>query len=255
MRRLLAFLPVLGLAALVISGCTGSSVPPAPTAEDTSIPSAFPIDARTRLAGLAATAKDRHFTAGYTYRQADRPPRTVTVTLAADGTWRVDVPGGALDGQANVALVGTSNGLYQCRLPDDGPGCAKAADPDGSFPASMDPRVEHPFTDWLDPLTDQQSAISVAAAPLLAGARGTCFSIEANSAALAPPVEPGIYCYDTDGTLTGLRVSFGTLVLASPPAPAPPTVTLPGPVTAGALVPTAAPPGEPGARPSDAPTP
>ena len=59
----------------------------------------------------------------------------------------------------------------------------------------------------------------MAAAQLLPGARGACYSVESNSAALAPPVDPGIYCYAADGTLTAARVGFGTLTLAGPVAP------------------------------------
>jgi hypothetical protein len=163
------------------------------------------------------------------------------VVLAADGTWRIDVPGGALDGQASVAVARTSQGLYQCQLSGTRQACTKVAAADGTFPASADPKVEHPFVDWLDVLTDRQAALSVAPAPLLGGVRGACFSVEANSAALTPPVDPGIYCYDADGTLTGLRVTFGTLILATAVSPAPPTITLPGPITAGAPLSTSAP--------------
>jgi hypothetical protein len=238
MRRLKASIPVLALAAFVISGCSGSSTRPASAADDPASSSIPPLDARTQLAGLVATAKDRHFTAGYTFTQTGRPARTVTVTLAADGSWRVDVPGGALGGQVNLAVAGNRDGLYQCRLSGASPTCVKATA--GALPAWADPQVHHPFVDWLDPLTDRRSAISVAAAPLLDGARGSCFSVEANTASLAAPVEPGVYCYDVDGTLTGLKVGFGTLVLATPAAPAPPTAALPGPVTGGPPLPVGA---------------
>jgi hypothetical protein len=250
MRRRLVPLPVLALAALATSACTGSGGPPANASEQNPLPSVAPIDAHTQLAGLAATAKDRHFQAGYTFSQPGRSARTVSVVLAADGSWRIDVPGGALGGQASVAVAGTSKGLYQCRLSGDREGCSKVAAADGTFPASVDPKVQHPFVDWLDALTDRQAALSVAAAPLLGGAHGACFSVEANSAALTPPVDPGIYCYDVDGTLTGLRVSFGTLILATAVSPAPPTITLPGPITTGGPLPTAAPPPDPSASPS-----
>jgi hypothetical protein len=223
MRRSLALLSGFTAAALTTSGCTGLSGSSADASHQTPLPSATPLDAHTQLAGLAATAKDRRFQAGYTFSQAGRSPRTVLVVLAADGSWRVDMP-------ANVAVAGTRQGLYQCRLAGQ-QSCTKVAAAGGTFPPSVDPRVQHPFVDWLDPLTDRAAALSVAPARLLPGARGTCFSVEANSAALTPPVDPGIYCYDADGTLTGLRVSFGTLVLATAVSPPPPTITLPGPLT------------------------
>jgi hypothetical protein len=229
MRRCLALLSGFTAAALTTSGCGGSSRPPAIAADRTPLPSAAPIDARTQLAGLAATAKDRHFQAGYAWSQAGHSARTVSVVLAVDGSWRVDVPG--------ASVAGTRKGLYQCRLAVDQPMCGKVAAAGGTLPPSVDPRVQHPFVDWLDPMTDRQAALSVAQAPLLTGARGACFSIEANSAALTPPVDPGIYCYDVDGTLTGVRTSFGTLVLATAVAPGPATITLPGPVVAAASPP------------------
>ena len=65
----------------------------------------------------------------------------------------------------------------------------------GRARADHRPRVEHLFTDWIDALVDRATALSVAVAPLLPGASGTCYSVESTSAALAPPVDPGIYCY------------------------------------------------------------
>jgi hypothetical protein len=239
MRRLKAPVPILALAAFVTSGCSGSSAEPSPAAEAQPSHSATPLDARTELAGLAAAAKDRHFRAGYLYRPATGAARTVTVVLAADGSWRVEIPGGALGGQVNLALAGNHDGLFQCRTSGASRGCVRA--PDGSFPAWADPRVQHPFVDWLDPLTDRQAALSVTQVPLLAGARGTCFSVEGNTAALASPVDPGTYCYDSDGTLTGAKAGFGTLVPAAAPASAPATIDLPAPVTADSLLPVAGP--------------
>src|SRR3954468_2697728 len=255
MRR--QFIAVLApaVAALSTAGCTGTSSPPAAAADQHQIPSAAPQDDRSQLAGLAATAKDRRYAAGYTFTGPDRSTRTVVVTLAVDGSWRVDVPGGALGGQANVSLAGNRNGLYQCKLAPEKPGCVKVAAADGEFPAAMDPRVQHPFVDWIDQLTDRTAALSAVAAPILPGTRGACFSVEANSAALAAPVDPGIYCYDVDGTLTGLRTAFGTMILATPATAAPPTVTLPGPIVAGAPMGTAPPPPPPSPSPRPAAAP
>jgi hypothetical protein len=244
MRRLLLAVPTLALVALTTCGCTTSSGPPADAADEKPLPSVATLNARTQLAGLAATAKDRRFQAGYSFVQPGRPARTVTVVLAADGSWRIDVPGGASGGQADVALAGTAKGIYQCQL-GGAPTCVQVAGPDQQVPAWMDPQVQHPFVDWFDPLIDRKAALSVATAPLLEGARGSCFSLEANSAALEAPVAPGIYCYDVDGTLTGLRTRFGTLILATTVSPAPATISLPGPVTAGAPLANAGPPPSP----------
>ncbi|NJC72833.1 hypothetical protein HC031_24390 [Planosporangium thailandense] len=239
MRRLTAPAVPLVLVAVITSGCAAPAATPSTTANEQPATSAPQLDARTQLAGLVATAKDHRFTAGYTYRPTVGAPRTVTVALAGDGSWRVDVPGGALGGKADIALVGDKDGLFQCRTSGANPACAKA--PDGSLPAWADPRVQHPFVDWLDPLTDRRAALSVAVAPLLTGARGTCFSVESDSAALTPPVDPGVYCYDADGTLTGAKADFGTLVLAAPVSPPPASVQPPAPVSGDSLLAAAAP--------------
>jgi hypothetical protein len=227
---------------LVASACTGP--PPAPVT-GASAPPAGPADARGQLAGRVAAAQDNRYIAGYTFTPKGRSGRTVTVTIATDGSWLVVVPGGALGGTADVAVAATPAGLYQCAMgtaSGSTPGCVRVANPDGRLAAKNDPRIEHLFTDWLTVLTDRQAAISVDTAAALPGSRGQCFSIEANSAALALPVDPGIYCYDTDGTLTAATLALGTLVLATAPAPAPPSITLPGPVVPGPPLSTVAPP-------------
>jgi hypothetical protein len=228
------------------AGCT--SRVPDPTATAAPVHTG-PLDARVQLAGLAATAKDHRFSAGYTLTQPGLPPRTVTVTVAVDGTWRLDIPGGALGGQANVALAGNRNGQYQCDLAVP-PSCVQVSAAGGAVPAAVDPRVEHPFVDWLDVLTDRQAPLSVAAAPALPGSRGTCFSVEPTAAGLLAPMDAGVYCYDPDGTLTAVRAGFGTLVLATAVSPGPATVPLPGPVGGGAPLPTAAPPPPPPPSPT-----
>jgi hypothetical protein len=109
-------------------------------------------------------------------------------------------------------------------------------------PARFDPRVQHVFTDWLEVLTDRRAALAVSRARQLPGVRGACFSVESNSASLAAPLDVGIYCYATDGTLTGARLGFGTLVLTGTPAAAPPAVTLAGPTVDRTPLPMTSPP-------------
>jgi hypothetical protein len=224
-------------------GCTG---PGQPESGPTTAPPTGPLDARTRLAGLAAAAKDHRFVAGYTLTQPGRAARTVTTTIATDGTWRIDVPGGALGGAVDVSVVGARDGVYQC-VRGSATSCVRAG---GALPASADPRVQHVFTDWLNVLTDRQAALSVAASPALTGTKGSCFSVEPTAVSMIVPVDAGIYCYAADGMLTAARVGFGSLVLATAVNPAPATVTLPGPVVAGAPVQTAAPPPPPSASAS-----
>ena len=249
---------MLGALATVIAGasalCTLAGCgedPPAPEVAAGATSAApvptTPTEAQAQLAALAAAAKDRRMVANYTLRTPDRADRAVTVTLAADGTWRVDVPGGAQGGATDVAIASNANGLYQCALPSTttSAACVRVAAANGPIPASIDPGIPHIFTDWRDVFIDRRAAFSVALAGepagVAQGTAGTCFSVESTSASLVAPVEPGIYCYAPDGTPTAARTRFGTLILAAAPAPPPPTVSLPGPVTPGPALPTAAP--------------
>jgi hypothetical protein len=225
----------------VVAGCGHDPVPVVtPTPQPTSQPAE-----RDQLAGLAAAAADKRYVATYTMSTSNRPDRKVTVAVATDGSWVVAVPAGALSGLADVAIFHSAAGTFQCTLgpaagtagtrpdlPPVTPGCVSAP----QLGAANDPQVQHIFTDWIDALVERGTALSVAAAPALPGSGGTCFSIESNAAALAPPVDPGIYCYDADGVLTGARVSFGTLILVGAVAAAPPSVTMPGPVVARPLL-------------------
>jgi hypothetical protein len=235
------------LAMGLLSGCDAD---PAPGVEPTS--SVTPgQDVRVQLAGPAAAAKDRRYVATYRLDTEGAPDRTVTVAVALDGTWVVAVPAGLLGGLVNAAIFRSAEGLFQCSLGPAAPGSTPAwVDPEltapgcvkvGRLRAGADPNVQHIFTDWIDPMIDRASAISVAPARPLSDARGTCYSIEANSAALASPVDPGIYCYDATGTLTAARSGFGTLTLVGAPLAGPPTVALPAPIVDRDPLGTAAP--------------
>jgi hypothetical protein len=240
-------LVAIALGVTALAGCA-SAPPVLPDATPTTTATA-PSDPWGQLAGRVAAARDNRYVAAYTLQTRGRPARTVAVTVATDGSWLVTVPGGALGGTADIAVAGTKNGLYQCALAPPG-GCVRVANPDGALPAKSDPRVQHLFSDWLDALGNRDAALSVASSAPLPGSRGQCFSVEPNSAALAPPVDPGVYCFDEKGALTAAALGLGSVTLASAIAPAPPTVTLPGPVVPGAPLGTAAPPPSPSASPS-----
>ncbi|MGC4895140.1 hypothetical protein [Micromonospora sp. DT31] len=233
-RRLTGAL-ALTLPAL-LAACVNDHPEPAPTGTADPVP--VQVDAaRDELAGLAAAAQDRHLTATYTFAPADGAPRTVTVTSANDGSWRVDVPGWAHRGTVDVSLAGTSDGLFQCALPSAGwaraAACVRLGDPDDAVPRRLDPRVQHPFTDWLEVLTDRRAPLAVAPATPLRGVTGRCYAVDSTSASLNAPLDVGIYCFREDGTPAGVRAAFGTLTLAGEPGAAPATVELAGAVTEG----------------------
>ncbi|MGN9813261.1 hypothetical protein ACTMSW_28395 [Micromonospora sp. BQ11] len=232
---------------LVLVAC-GSDQPetaPATPTPGTAEVSAGTNAARDELAGLAAAAQDRHLVAAYVLRAPEVPDRTVVVTSANDGSWRVDVPGGALGGTTDVSFAATADGLFQCTLPSatrpEPPACVRLGDRDDAVPRRLDPRVQHPFTDWLDVLTDRRSPLAVSPAQPPPGAAGTCYSVETTSASITAPLDPGIYCYDADGTPTAVRTALGTLLLTGTPAPAPASVQLPGPVVEAEPLPLATP--------------
>lgn len=246
---------VAALGCLGLTACTGDppSDPPAPTGTQRQ-------SDRERLAGLAAAAKDKRYVATYTWSVPDQPDRTVTVAVGTDDSWVVSIPASGLSGLADLAMFSDGHSRYQCTLgPATGtaglrpdlqitPGCVKI----GKLSSHHDPRVWHLFTDWIDPLVDRATALSVAATDPLPGAHGECYSVESNSAALAPPVDPGVYCY-ADGVLTAVKVSFGSLVLAGEVAAAPPSVALPAPIVSRTPQPLTAPPPPP-PPPSATPT-
>ena len=228
-----------------VAGCAGSPppVPPAPTASDAPDPSDA---ARSALAARAALAQDHTFAALYKFVPDDGPARNVVATVAADGSWRVDIAGGALGGATDVSVVSLPSGVFQCGLSSPTnpiqSTCVLAAKAGRGLPKDSDPQVERVFRQWLTVFTDRQSALSVNPAQRLSGATGDCWSVDSIQASLAAPVDVGIYCYNADGLLTAARVDFGTITLASTPVAAPAKVNLPGPVTSGPLLGLDAPP-------------
>jgi hypothetical protein len=245
-RDRVALATVLTATVLTATGCAGEP-PAAPVPTAPAVPP--PADARVELAARAAAAQDRAFTASYTLAQPGRAERTVAVTMAADRTWRIDIPAGALGGTADVAVAQMPAGIFQCSLPSAvdprAAICVRVAKSGGRVPDRFDPQVQHPFTDWRDVMTDRQAALSVTPSRPLRRSRGDCYAVESTSASLTAPLDVGIYCFTPDGLLTAARVGFGTLTLAGEPAAAPPSIDLPGPVVAGEPLSMAAPPPPP----------
>ncbi|PZV90515.1 hypothetical protein SAMN05443287_11383 [Micromonospora phaseoli] len=234
---------------VLFTGC--SSEPPAtPAPPPSAAPRPAGLDAaRDELAALAAAAQDRHLVARYTLRVDGIADRLIVFTSANDDSWRVDVPAGALGGTADISLAATPDGLFQCGLPSatrpEPASCVRLGERDDTLPRRLDPRVQHPFTDWLKVLTDRRAPLSVSPAMAPPGATGSCYSVETTVASINSPLDAGIYCFDADGTPTAVRAAFGTLTLAAPPEPAPTTVALAGPVVEAEPLGMAAPPVEP----------
>lgn len=236
MRHLLSLASVTACLAGVVACSPATGTPSAPPTQ-----TATALTARTRLAAHAAAAEDATGVLTYRLTTPGRPDRTVTVVRATDGGWRVDVPGGALGGGADVAVVSQGGALYHC-VTGLGPHCVRVTE----LTAESDPAVQHVFTDWLEVLTDRSAPLAVSDARPLDGVAGSCFAVESTAASLVAPVDPGIYCFDDEGVLTGASLSFGTLVLVQGERPGPTSVELPGPVVTGDPVPTASPsPSEP----------
>jgi hypothetical protein len=229
-----------GVAVVTLLSACAPGAPAGATPASSPPPSAA-ADPRGELAARAAAAKDRRYVVGYTFSQPNEPLRSVLVTIATDGTWRVDIQGGALGGAADVSIASRPEGLYQCTL-NASAICVKVAGPGRKLPAAVDPRAQYPFTTWLDVFVDRQVPLSVLPAAPQQGESGTCFSVDPAVTAIAPPIDAGVFCFAADGTPTAARLPWGTLVMAGQPSPAPPTVVLPGPVSEGSPLPTSPPP-------------
>ncbi|WP_412737930.1 hypothetical protein [Krasilnikovia sp. MM14-A1259] len=250
-------------AALLATGASacGDAAPATPPASipSSAAPATDPGAARADLAARAALAQDRRYTAVYRYTAPGQDPRNVTVTVAGDGSWRVDIPGGALGGTADVSIVQTAAGVYQCSLPSPTQpvvaSCVRVANPGDPIPGPYDPKVQRAFRQWLSVFTDRRAALSVTPAQPLPGARGRCYAVDTISASLSATFDVGIYCYADDGQLTAARLDYGQISLASSVAPPPPRVDLPGPVSAGDPMGMAAPPPPPSMLPSDVASP
>jgi hypothetical protein len=236
------------LLTLGVAACGGADSPVTPASSAPAPSAADDPDAREELAGRAALAQDHAFAGLYTLDDGGGQPRNVVATVGADGSWKVDVSGGALGGTADVSIVSVPTGVYQCTLPSAGnpitSTCLKIAAAGKRVPKAYDPKVERLFRQWLAVFTDRQAALSVTAVQPLEGAQGDCFSVDSISASLKAPVDIGIYCYADDGLLTAARVDFGVLKLVSVVA-GPATVPLPGAEAGGTPMGQSSPPPPP----------
>ncbi|GAA2643865.1 hypothetical protein [Paractinoplanes durhamensis] len=232
----------LSLSAALLLGCLaacGGSPEAAPTTSASATPTGDDTapQARVDLAAKAALAQDKAYAALYTLDDdGDGRQHNVVATIAADGTWRVDVSDAMLGSTTDVSIVSTAAGLYQCTVASASnpviPSCVKVAAAGKRVPKDNSPQVERLFRQWLPVFRDRQAALSVTEVQPLSGAQGTCYSIDSIAASIKAPVDIGIYCYAADGVLTAARVGFGVLKLVSQVA-GPKTVPLPGPESPG----------------------
>ncbi|MEV6925909.1 hypothetical protein AB0M46_15645 [Dactylosporangium sp. NPDC051485] len=232
------------LTGLLVAGCGSAGAPDAPVTSASAEP-AQP-DPRALLAARVAVAKDKRYVAAYTLTAQGKAPRSILVTVATDRTWRVDVQGGALGGTQDVAIANRPEGLYQCPINPAG-GCVRVAASGKRLPAAIDPRLQYVFVAWLDVLLDRQIPLAVAPVDPLAGTSAPCFAVEPGVTAIAPPIDPGTFCYNDDGILTAAKFAFGQLMLTGEVVAAPGTISLPGPVVDGPPLSTSAPPPPPSA--------
>src|SRR4051812_37069183 len=153
------------LLTLGVAAC-GDDAPATGPAPSTPPPVVDDTDARTELAARAALAQDHSFAALYTLDDGTGAPRNVVATVGADGSWKVDVSGGLRGGTADVSIVSTAGGVYQCTMASPvnpiTPTCIRVADAGKRVPRAYDPKVERLFRQWLSVFTDRQAALSIA---------------------------------------------------------------------------------------------
>ncbi|GIF25218.1 hypothetical protein BJ973_007470 [Actinoplanes tereljensis] len=232
MRPHLLPLSVAALLVGCVAACGGTpEASPTPSASAPTGGNTAP-DARAELAATAALAADKAYAALYTLDDdGSGRQHNVVATIAADGTWRVDVSDAMLGGTTDVSIVSTAAGVYQCTVSSPSnpvtPTCVKVAPAGKRVAKDNSPQVERLFRLWLPVFRDRQAALSVAEVQPLSGAQGACYSIDSIAASIKAPVDIGIYCYSADGVLTAARVGFGVLKLVSQVV-GPATVALPG---------------------------
>jgi hypothetical protein len=245
--KIYGVLATAATAASLLAGCSSdpASAGPAPSTP----PLELPADAR--LAAKAALAQDQYYSATYSYTPArggaasavrvDRTAQGFLIELAA--------PADASSVARVTTIVFHPAGDYYCRSTSSAGGCVRQ-DKAGEAAEDAEPaRMARAFRGWLRTLADHNAPLSVAPAAPPGRATGTCFSVEGVAAALDPPVDAGVYCFDDAGRITALQLARGTLIATGFGA-AKATVALPAPVAA--LPSTDAPP-KPSNKPSATP--
>ncbi|HVE98040.1 MAG TPA: hypothetical protein VNA12_02565 [Mycobacteriales bacterium] len=223
---------------LLVGGCTEDAEPP----DVVPVPADGLTASQRRLAEMARLAEAATYDATYTLRAASGETGTIRI-IAAPPSYRVDV---ALRGAAPSSYIQRDDTVVSCTTKAGRTSCFRVAGPGEAVPELFDPGVQRLFSAAVADLAAHPEAYVVAdaVAPTPGGEAGAaCFDVRrtapsgsADPATASPTADPtgfetGQYCFGTDGVLTRVAVSTGTLDLASR-GPAP---------TADAFVPPASP--------------
>jgi len=225
----------VAIAAVALAGCgEGSTTPrPGPSGDRLS-------GAQRELATIAGLAARASYDATYSLAAATGESGTLRI-VASPPSYRVDV---SLGGTPSI-FIQHEGTVVSCATKASTPSCFLVARPGEPVPELFDPGVQRLFIDAVADVAAHPERYDVAAAapaspaPIEASA---CFDVErldpsasastststsTSASATAPPVDPtgfetGQYCFATDGLLTRLAVSTGTLRLTKRgPAPTP----------------------------------
>ena len=224
------------IAATVLSGCFGGADPVAPRLAGGLTP------AQERLAELAHLAATASYDATYSLRAASGDAGSIRIVVAPP-SYRVDV---ALTGSAPSLYFQRAGTAVSCSTKASRPSCFLVARPGEPVPELFDPGVQRLFSDAVADLAARPERYVVLRAASSAPSQppGTeCFDVRRvdESPAAAPVTDPtgfetGQYCFGTDGVLTRLAVSTGTLTLTKR-GPAPTAAVFEPPATPVALPP------------------
>lgn len=212
--------------AIALGACNYNSVEPTPTpSKDDGL--TRPQRRLAELAGLAAVAA---YDATYALRAASGETGTVRI-VARPPDYRVDV---TLRGGEPSIFIQRAGSVVSCSTKARRVSCFTVARPGEPVPELFDPGVQRLFSDAVRELAASPASYVVTDAAAPASPNGAeCFDVRRQApsgsatAAAAPTADPtgfetGQYCFGTDGLLTRVAVTTGTLDLATRgPVPGP----------------------------------
>ena len=211
---------VAALTVALLAGC--SDDPPAKPDPEPSEALSAPQRRLAELAGLAATAA---YDVTYALSAASGDKGTIRI-VAAPPSYRVDVTLGGGEPSTFIQRDGT---VTSCTRKSGKASCFLVARPGEPVPELFDPGVQRLFSDAVAELAAHPDDYSVEAVAAAAPADDECFDVRrsafaSSASASAGPTptttnptgfETGQYCFGSDGVLTRLDVTTGTLTLQS----------------------------------------